>query len=138
MDNIAASEVIELKELRIGNILQYDGKYVHVTNISSDIDDEYEDLIGFCELGKTTNEISDWNRALADKLRRVPLSNEILKSFGFEIKEYFLQLNNLTIKQTYDGFQLIGERYKIGTEIQFFHQLQNLYYSLTGEELKIK
>lgn len=83
---LPASEVIELSELRIGNILEYDGKYVHVTTVSRDIDDEYQDTIGFCELDKTTEEIVDWNRSLVDKLKRVALTHVLLENCGFERK----------------------------------------------------
>lgn len=76
--------LIDPKELRIGNILEYENDLVHVTSLSLDIDDEYQELIGFCKLGKDTDETVDWNRALCARLKPVPLTPVILRKCGFD------------------------------------------------------
>src|SRR4029078_5015495 len=55
---------------------------VHVTTLSLDIDDEYEERIGFCLLDKRTDEEGGQIRNLAD-LQPIPLSPEILEAAGF-------------------------------------------------------
>lgn len=137
--------MIELEELRIGNYLLYDGKVVHVTLLTLDIDDEYEDTICFCELGKTTNEKGGWNRELADKLRRIAISREWLERLGLSYSKTFNCYSvdwELMFCEDGDKYYLceqeVGELRKIGKPFYHVHQLQNLYFALTGEELKIK
>jgi hypothetical protein len=139
------NELIDPRTLRIGNLLEYDGKVVHVTMLSLDIDDEYQDTIGFCAIGQTSHEKSDWNRALVDKLDRIPLTHEWLVKLGFE---YDAQHESFPIfhTQSEGGIEFFDEQVQfVGREmaepiehIKYVHQLQNLYYALTGEELTIK
>lgn len=74
----------------------------------------------------------------------IPLSEEWLLKFGFKEDEPHLFLNVDTFLQiTYDQYKkrlslfLYGKHY-FPKEIKYVHQLQNLYHSLTGEELTIK
>lgn len=67
----------------------------------------------------------------------IPLTEEWLLKLGFYGEEYFKRRNGIVIKKTYDGYALIGEKYAIGKDLQYVHQLQNLYFALTGEELQI-
>ena len=147
--NIPSEKIIDIRELRIGNYLLYDGKIVHVTLLSMDIDDEYEESIGFCELGKTTNEKADWNRALCDKLDRIPLRPEWLDRLGVSFGKGlgygypFAENFNLYLTQRpWNAVECTVMQYSEGDEllqhIKYVHQLQNLYFSLTGEELTIK
>ncbi len=140
--NIPIEKVVEISELRIGNYLLYDGKIVHVTMLSLDIDDEYNEIIGFCEFGNYSNEHSDWNRALAAKLDRIVLTVQTLEAVGFSNPEkgYLIWSLGKTDIHMYDDsgkFRLDnynGNR----VEIEYLHQLQNIYHSLTGKELTIK
>jgi len=71
----------------------------------------------------------------------IPLTEEWLLKFGFEkIGRNFTTKDNFVIwlslsSETYQ-FRLHG--YGKDIEIKFVHQLQNLYYALTNEELKLK
>jgi hypothetical protein len=154
---VPVEKLIDPGELRIGNILSYKGKLVHVTNLSLDIDDEYTDMIGFCQLGKTTDEIFDWNRALAGDLDRVRLTPEILKSCGFEkdgfgcynlsinpfdsgTKKLFFVGDYLYLQEGSEGEHEMKHHLVIlwNKDLMkefYLHQLQNLYFSLTGKEL---
>ncbi len=138
-EEIPASEIIELKELRIGNLLQYKGELVHVTMLSIDADDEYEDTIGFCKFGSSSNEVAKWNRALARDLKRIPLTPEWIGSMGFEINGVLFRRGGFLLVSKPEGFlpaisaQIINYR-----PVEFVHQLQNLYFALTGVELQIK
>jgi hypothetical protein len=135
--------LIELSELKIGSYLLYKGEIVHVTSLSLDIDDEYEDTIGFCKAGETTNEIAAWSRALANDLERIPLTEDwIIKfrlhfNYGYEFAGIF----NLFIERGEPRCQVCIEQYSEGREplpdIKYVHQLQILFTALTGKELKV-
>ena len=62
----------------------------------------------------------------------IPLTEEWLVKFGFENKTKTFVLNNISIKQ-----QTKGYFFYLSIMNQYVHQLQNLYFALTGEELKI-
>lgn len=136
----AQKPLIELKELRIGNILLYKGKYVHVTSLSMDIDDEYQDTIGFCELGETSNEKSDWNRALYLDLDRVPLTLGLLQKCGFSLNRWEnYEHGSLPIEIAYSNgvFSVTVPCYRCdgSTElcnVSYIHHFQNLYYFFSG------
>lgn len=83
----------------------------------------------------------------------IQLTEEWLLKMGFlpsrlNIKNYFhpstilFELRNVSVLD--GGFKIrigVDEAFSfkaISTEIQFVHQLQNLYFALTGEELDIK
>lgn len=145
------NQLIEIKELRIGNLLSYDNQIVHVTSLSLDIDDEYEDQIGFCKLGSVSNEIAAWNRSLVDKLAPIALTPEWLERCGY--MKYVGNTGQEIYKCPVGSmalYKLAGSKdWIIGANdfsggylnlctISYFHQLQNLYFALTGEELMIK
>lgn len=146
--NAIDDRIIELKELRIGNLLEYKGELVQITSLSCDIDDEYEDQICFVKYRESTNEIGGWNRSLVNDLKRITLTADWLVRFGFEtsgnqvwvnrIDEYSLLIIHLDgryeLFDTIDGQSVVSRDNKI----QFVHKLQNLYFALTGEELTIK
>ncbi|MDB5199139.1 MAG: hypothetical protein JWO92_1102 [Chitinophagaceae bacterium] len=141
-----AEDLIDIRELRIGNILNYDSEFVHVTMLSCDIDDEYTDIIGFCKLGQTINEKSDWNRALTDKLKPVPITSEILEKCGFRVwGNYYLSRYCALGKNIDDGvdqyFPCLPkseiESTIIGVSFKYVHQLQNYLFGANGDELTI-
>ena len=101
-------------ELRIGNlILDEDSNIMYRVDLNF-----FHDLVsgGFL---------------MAD-LIPIPLTKEWLVKFGFENKTKTFVLNNISIKQ-----QTKGYFFYLSMMIQHVHQLQNLYFALTGEELKI-
>lgn len=140
--------VIELKELRIGNLLLYKGELVCVTMLSCDIDDEYEDQICFVNFGKSSNEKGGWNRSLVNDLQRIPLTPEWLErcgfikggDYGFGIGYFWDHPQDICLVEFIDNgeFRLYGSEWTIGKDFKFLHQLQNLYFALTAEELTIK
>lgn len=80
---------------------------------------------------------------------RIPLTEEWLLKFGFEekiTKTLFTNLIHFQNKNCWiylikDGFEfeiITGdERHKLYKTYKYVHQLQNLYFALTGEELTI-
>lgn len=136
-------ELIELSELKIGNYLLYKGEVVHVTSLSLDIDDEYEDTIGFCKLGSISDEIAAWNRALAHDLERIPLTYEWIVKLGvhFNYGYEFAGKFNLFIEYGDPICTVSLEQYSEGREplpdIKYVHQFQVLFSALIGKELKV-
>ena len=107
---------MKANELRIGNLLDFEG----------------EALSFEFEFVKWDN----W-----ELFKPIPLTEEWLLKFGFtfyrenmyDIKDFTFLLDRFTLWD-YTG----EERYFIACSINHVHQLQNLYFALTGEELEIK
>ena len=145
MRTATTEEVIDLRELRIGNLLEYKGQLVSVSCLTLDIDDEYNETIGFVIYGTSSNEHADWNRALALDLKRISLTPEWLERCGFAGSGQFV---NGTVEVEGGGdvqIRVIEDekcKYYIpfnkSIKIEYIHQLQNLYFALTGEALQIK
>lgn len=139
-------DLIELKELRIGNLLLYKGELVCVTLLSCDIDDEYEDQICFVKFGTSSNEKGGWNRSLVNDLERIPLTPEWLERmdtfigsdlYKFIHTDFYLRYTETGVDMALDSLDGIKKHYfKYG--IKYVHEIQNLYFALTGEELTIK
>ena len=92
-----------------------------------------------------------------DRVKPIPITEEWLLKFGFRkhkkgfsigIADYGYVINFLDWRndwtfgiEYYDPMddKMIGEVFNFnGLGLQFVHQLQNLYFTLTGEELKTK
>lgn len=120
-------------ELRIGNIVNYKNENVIVDRISTiGINSEYGETL-----------------YMSEEIEPIPITEDILLKCGFiEVfgvkKEYKIKINkkedilvyNLIVEETsiwtdYGGFYL-------DNQINYIHQLQNLYFALTGNELTIK
>ena len=117
--------MINRKELRIGNyiteVTAFDGFYASVVSIGADT----------CIYGVGYT-------ALFDKLAPIPLTEKWLLDFGFENKEENWEksdsnLWDFLIILDYESFMYSYSK----LEIKHVHQLQNLYFALTGEELTL-
>jgi hypothetical protein len=129
---------MKTNELRIGNLVNYN----NLANSVRGIDETYIELF-------------DNTYAYIDNIEPIPLTEDWLIKFGFEIKrdgeflqadlcirdEFYLCCYDLTdsfdISYQYrndDGIDSIP----VLMDLQFVHELQNLYFALTGKELKIK
>ena len=117
-------------ELRIGNLVNYNNLQCKISVPDFAVFEMYE---------RKKLELSSY--------QPIPLTEEWLLKFGFEEhpsrlfvfqKEWGEDEIEYINKSQYQGcyeFQLCGSRVKI---IQYVHQLQNLYFALTGNELEIK
>lgn len=79
---------------------------------------------------------------LQKDLKPIPLTEEWLEKFGFEkikhIHNGIYYLHRLVKISIYPN-GMIELRGSVGwNKMQYVHQLQNLYFALTGEELEIK
>lgn len=128
---------MKAEELRIGN-------YIH---IDAPISDEGKLIrVSPYHLTELLNQTISYNP--------VPLTEEWLVKFGFEYmkcgisgadmwqgmgfwtKE--LSTDNITLRGDKNVSRPLKLRDYYNCEIKYVHQLQNLYYALTGEELKLK
>jgi hypothetical protein len=110
---------IKATELRIGNYYK-----------PEILDDVLYDVI-------TVEDISDlFYDPIDDYYSPIPLTKEWLLLFGFE------ESISWSFKGFYLGEEKQGEyHYQLDggvVELKYVHQLQNLYFALTGEELTIK
>ena len=119
---------IQAREIRIGNIIQFDDTSEDIVRVEYVFQSDEMWFIQWTWIsGKGS--FKSGNSILED-FEPIPLSPEILEKAGFEKcscggwKQGELHL--------YKGFNY--ERKRI---IKYLHQLQNLYFSLTGEELTI-
>jgi hypothetical protein len=120
---------MKASELRIGNFVK-------------DKNAQYKTVNGFSTILATS--IYQFN--LGDlELDALPLTEEWLLKFGF-VKEprdsgevaFCMSENdcNVIIQDFGDGFLFIWELSFMGKPIKYVHQLQNLYFALTGKELE--
>lgn len=130
---------MDIKELRIGNLIEHQGKIVPVYQID--------------RKSKTSSKINDVkfeNEDTSEYFKPIPLTEDWLLRMGFEevydsqFRKKFDLISNPRIGfdfakvfdySTMAGFRHIGEYLY---HVIYVHQLQNLYNSLTGKELSIK
>jgi hypothetical protein len=120
---------MEATEFRIGNIIEY---WIDTDNLGWQI----------CRLDhQDLKRLSEQPDSFKHEHRFVELTEEILLKCGFDKLNNKFMFDNLRwhIEKpcNYDGF-LFCEGFKVLTEkIKYLHQLQNLYFALTNEELEI-
>jgi hypothetical protein len=107
-------ETIKASELRIGNYYNHNGQIKTVT----------------------PNTILEVWEAERTWCKPIPLTEEILlKNLGFKKSSWGWIKNGVNIQK---GFTLAFSSNKDSIEIKYLHQLQNLYFALTGQELEFK
>jgi len=135
--------MIAANELRIGNAIIIGGKHINVSLVSDG------DSVGFID-GETIT-------CLPSKhFKPIPLTEEWLVKFGGEKESSFFRfggyfyfdkklfieeiLGEEVLANTDESKQYSGYHYfQVNqSEIKYVHQLQNLYFALTGEELQLK
>ena len=126
--------MISANELRIGNwVNQRNRKYVGKSLYPFKV--RIQDL-KYLE-GKTT---------FKERTEGIPLTPEILEKAGFEkVREESCEIDLDHFRISYDGqtFLLYDNDFGPGSgvllfHIKYLHQLQNLYFALTGQELNIE
>lgn len=110
---------MKANELRIGNFVSKDGEIYEADFITIRMTENYEPI---------------------------PITEEWLLKFGFDkvlprndkmyyrLNDYFVIEDSRVFLLGDDAFEIL----KLRQEIKYVHQLQNLYFALTGEELTIK
>lgn len=134
---------MKANELRIDNLVLYNGIVMKISEICSPKplkDKKYSDKY-IIELFDGAGLIN----CVIDYINSVPITEEWLFKFGFEkiedtswYCEYRIDKKNIVSfdkdDKEYSYFNLSSRLCRL----QYVHQLQNLYFALTQEELKIK
>jgi len=113
-------------ELRIGNYVEIYGKVETIVDV-------------LCDCVNTLN-IEGAHYGLVNP---IPLTKDWLEKFGFEKTKFESSIKTLKYEWTSIYFnngyvEISVSGHSCPVSIQHVHQLQNLYFELTGEELKIK
>jgi hypothetical protein len=124
---------IKATELRIGNLVKFQGEIIEIDGI-----DKFNIYWGNGNFAPIT---------INGFFRPIPLTEEWLKKFGIEYEkdiDYFF----ISFELADGDIELISNTDELGTywfshqistlKIRYCHQLQNLYFCLSGEELTIK
>lgn len=113
---------MKASELRIGNLVKVP------TTDGSDVFTQIE----------PSNYCHEWNSEISiESYNPIPLTEEWLVKFGFVKTEDIFK----NIYHSIEKFQMENINYFVGiteTKLLYVHQLQNLYFALTGEELTLK
>lgn len=127
--------MINAQELRIGNWVEANSPMMQVKEIT-------EHTVGLYMPGSEADPfLYD-----IDEINPMPLSPEILEKCGFHWSIYHqaFHFGDTAMNEFYDlnecypkGYQLstFKKSQLIGKGIFYLHQLQNIYFALTGEEL---
>jgi hypothetical protein len=134
---------MKASELRIGNYVMiknellpnYKNQPLIVTSIQQRNDRDFPNSksVISCYVDKY-NSVSQFD----EFIRPIPLTEDIVIDLGLnavelENGEWFYQNSKFRLNKNYAGFY-----YSKNLNIKYVHQLQNLYFALTGEELTIK
>ena len=120
---------MKANELRIGNILMF-----------TDFPKKEERVICGADIAYAEKE-PDWLDAFWTP---IPLTEEWLLRFGFNKDDFSRIYVQFTIKHfkiiqnTVDNSFFIDNVKMIKVNVEYVHQLQNLYLDLTGQELELK
>ncbi len=126
-------ETVRASELRIGNfVMDRGGKILFIDHW------EYENKIS----EKRVDGLHPFTE-FVEYLQPIPLTEEWLLKFGFEMEysqltniyKYFLV--NAPFGYSQGQFNVFTQTGCFSVEIKYVHQLQNLYFALTNEELEI-
>lgn len=123
---------MKAKELRIGNFVweDYSGEMIVFGIVTGGINPR-------AELRK--NERLPAGSYHIDTLQGIKLTSEWLEKLGFSFSSDLSvhYLNGIEVESFYDEEGSFKEE-AYGVELRYVHQLQNLYFALTGKELELK
>lgn len=115
--------MIQPNELRIGNYIKFCGKPTKVWALSED----------------------DINDEMDIYIEPITLTDEVLVKCGFvKIGVLTLSFENFLFEIGLNGDDFVKQKYTLRIngclviKVKYIHQLQNIFYSLTGKELEVK
>lgn len=131
--------MIDAKELRIGNLFK-----THVCD-NFRIDEIYKDEDWFYCVKNNIGCNGSSLYGFVDDLQPIPLTEGLLLKCGFKKINHIYGYSFFSMERKksganidiYEAYSAIGGNTSV-PHIQFLHQLQNLYFALTGKELKIE
>lgn len=151
--------MIKANELRIGNLLSWNPKLISPNNTLPPMQVEVSSIMHdriryvFPNIENRVEPFEDdvaqtgIRYKLLEELEPIMLTTEILENVGFKEKSGLLTSNHyekgdLQLKFNGECFERVSvtgvHTAASGLPIKYFHQLQNLHFALTGEELEIK
>lgn len=126
--------MIQANQLRLGNWIEYDNRFFQIDTIA--------EVFPTLNTGEFGIGVVDWNN-----IKPIELTEERLLQCGFIIRtqddDAFAEYhhNGIFFKSTvFDVTEKCSVLVIIGLgkiEVHYLHQLQNLYFALTGKELEI-
>jgi len=127
---------MKANELRIGNKINYEGFVATVIGLTTDDSVRVRYNKSELQIIECTA-IFGWERNVVGG---IPLTEEWLLKFGFTYRHGGYLHNHKTNYFTLTGdlpddLDYYGGSGGIGANIKYVHQLQNLYFCITGEEL---
>ena len=144
---------MEAKELRIGNFVTIDNEEFHpeIKNVPLEVTQilQCESLIrgiwthsvSLEFINKKKNVYYEDFGQFIKYIEPIPLTEEWLLKFGFENCGYYYNKNDIRIyfvhEREFEGFVFEYGMAESFCKIRFVHNLQNLYFALTGEELTL-
>jgi hypothetical protein len=134
-------------DLRIGNYVIFKNIQMVTLNQNGKYEN-YEEPHQLHQIQISSNDFEYIEKGQLE-YRPIPLTEEWLLKFGFEKRttvahsvQYFIGFNPITHDWMFDILWLVGHEYPFYRNghfaIKYVHQLQNLTFALTGEELTIK
>lgn len=129
--------MIQASDLRIGNLV---GDADYIANAA-----EYDEITVLIVNGDENTISSAYADTIScDELYGIPLTKEWLERCGRKCEngngwEYQIQVGALKwyFRWNTEWYSEVGGIY-IDSRVQYIHQLQNLYFALTGKEIEIK
>lgn len=132
---IQINSMINIEQFRIGNYVNVDNVLRKICSLNNNGNQE-EKLIGF----EINNDVQ-FESAASDRLENVKITDQLLEQLGFTFHAHFKLWQHPRPKRTYsieldyDYFPLDFSHQPIVRNMAYLHQLQNLFYSIQGEEL---
>lgn len=112
--------MIQANELRIGNWVNEFGKDVQVS-IDDFINQDYKP-----------------NQHEFEYFNPIHLTEEWLVKFGFQkMDDNWYSNENYNLERDERGFWLSSQTLQLSETFNYVHQIQNLHFALTGQELKL-
>ena len=128
-------KAIQLKELRVGNLLNLDSAVIELTTISASPNAK----IGFKVIGLSLEEMTFELKAL-NKLSPISLNQKILSCC--QLSPHFRYERNCSyrhggVSTVYLPQVKVYYKEVLITEVCYLHQLQNVHFFLTADEMKV-
>lgn len=133
--------MIPVRELRLGNKIKVYNDIVDVTDIADDdiigTTAYFDGQMGCC--GCTDN-MAEGIPLTADIIRKCKSNAQVLR-YEVRLNKMVIEIDDLKVEistpEPIDGIRQ-GSSFAKVPVIEFLHQLQNVFFALTGQELEVK
>ena len=140
---------MKITDLRVGNYISCTD-FECMDEVPTELSEKYDKVLRIYDNVIQWNSISDdisyYSATDINYVDPIPITEEWLLSFGFKLdyrnSEHTKLYSNekLTIDYNFTDKYIDFDNVLLAPDIkiEYVHQLQNLYYALTGEELELK